>query len=1089
MFEDALKGKTVRVEKHIVLGKSTAFWLDAVCTPVIDADHSVERVVFSYVDITQRKQAEEALQQSEECFKVLFEKNPQPMMVFDRQTLRILTVNTAAIHKYGYSLSQFLGMNMHKLQPSADISELTDRLGSHIINDLGTSGVCQHVKKDGSFIQVQIIYHALVFAEFDAQLAVIQDVTEQKRIEAQLRKAQTDLLEAQAIAKIGSFEFDLATRTAVWTKQAALVFGLPEKTRMQDVKIENIIYEEDRKLAKNCWQRVFRKGKEARMEFRVERKDHSIAYLSSIGKPVFGPDGKVKKMVGTFQDLTERKKSEEEVQINQMRFRHIFEKSPIGILITNEKGIIIQVNAAFCKLLQYNPEELIYQHIADISYPDPAEIELNLQQRRRMFAGEMESFQMEKRYQTKTKEIVWGRVTGTYFKDEKDGALYSMGMVENITHLKAAEDKAKITQARFRTIFEQSPVGFAIMDEKNRLIQVNDTLCNLLGYAAEELKQLTLTDITLSETGISSAHTLESVINGKVSRHSFEDRFLSKTKKIIWGKLTAAGFREEADSRLLIMVIFEDITERKQAEIQLVESESRLREAQEVAQLGSWEVNMLTKESHCSEQFFNIFEITEEADKHRFLADPKRSLQYMHPEDRAKATELMIAAYRCGNDFDIEHRSTTVKGNSIYVRSIGSFKWSPERELIKVYGTIQDITEQKRKEAELIRAKQLAEEAALAKQQFLSVMSHEIRTPMNAVIGLSNILLHDNPRLEQIENLKMLKFSSENLLSLINDILDFSKIEAGKVTFEKVNFCLRDLMLSIIRSLNFKASEKGIKLLSNLDSALPEVICGDPVRLTQILNNLLTNAIKFTEVGKVGVHVSLISEDTQSVCISFEVADTGIGIATDKLDYIFESFSQADSDTTRKFGGTGLGLSITKRLLELQESQICVSSILGEGSKFYFRLQFNKVNESSPSVHADYTIPANTDLSYINLLLVEDNEINQLVASKFLRKWKIQAHIAANGRIAVEKVMENQYDIILMDLQMPEMNGYEATRIIRTMEEEKHRHLAILALTAETINDIQEHALAAGITDFLTKPFNPNELYHKIVKYAGNRLA
>jgi CheY-like chemotaxis protein/two-component sensor histidine kinase len=356
---------------------------------------------------------------------------------------------------------------------------------------------------------------------------------------------------------------------------------------------------------------------------------------------------------------------------------------------------------------------------------------------------------------------------------------------------------------------------------------------------------------------------------------------------------------------------------------------------------------------------------------------------------------------------------------------------------------------------------------------------------MNAVIGLTHLLLQENPHPDQVENLQMLKFSSENLLALINDILDFSKIEAGKINLENVNFSVRSLVLSIINSLQLKANEKGIALVMRIDEQIPQLVTGDPVRLTQVLNNLLSNAIKFTEKGSVTLSIALEESLPEYMQLHFSVSDTGIGIAADKLTYIFESFSQAGNDITRRFGGTGLGLAITKRLLELQGSTIQLESKIGEGSTFYFSLKVGSTIAIYEKVSLYTNAAQVTNLESIRLLLVEDNEINQMIATKFLTKWNIYPDYANNGLEAVEKVKQKQYDVILMDLQMPEMNGYEATQVIRGFGEKRFKQIPIIALTADAVMDVKERALAAGMSDFITKPFNPDELYQKLVRYAN----
>ncbi len=391
--------------------------------------------------------------------------------------------------------------------------------------------------------------------------------------------------------------------------------------------------------------------------------------------------------------------------------------------------------------------------------------------------------------------------------------------------------------------------------------------------------------------------------------------------------------------------------------------------------------------------------------------------------------------------------------------------------------------ERKNYEQELILAKKQAEEASLAKAQFLSTMSHEIRTPMNAVLGITHILLQDNPRPDQAQSLNILRFSGQNLLALINDILDFSKIDAGKIAFEDTNFDVCELVNGISQSLSFKTNEKSVNLHVHLDTAIPKTIIGDSTRLSQILTNLVGNAIKFTEKGAISISVEVESVATESISLYFEVKDTGIGIPEDRLKGIFDSFSQASVETTRKYGGTGLGLAITKRLLELQNSRIDVRSTLGEGSRFYFSLKFKLSDQVTDQAEPTKTLFA-SEVSFESLaghkvLLVEDNAINVIVAQKFLNKWGLEYDHAENGEEAILKAKTQSYDLILMDLQMPVMDGYEASKAIRGFDQET----PIIALTASVMQEIQEKVKGLGVNAFVSKPLNPHELYLKISAY------
>ena len=390
-----------------------------------------------------------------------------------------------------------------------------------------------------------------------------------------------------------------------------------------------------------------------------------------------------------------------------------------------------------------------------------------------------------------------------------------------------------------------------------------------------------------------------------------------------------------------------------------------------------------------------------------------------------------------------------------------------------------EIGERKKREEEILLMKEKAELAGIAKAQFLSVMSHEIRTPLNSVIGFAHLLLDNKPRKDQIEYLNVLKFSGENLLSLVNDILDFSKLDSGKAELEEATFSLKLLVENVYKSFLPKTTEKGIQFSYHYDANLPDQINGDSVRIGQVLLNLISNAIKFTGSGSVTLHLKAVEETEGYFKTHFAVVDTGIGIPVEKQAKIFEPFTQADGSTGRKYGGTGLGLNIAQKIISLMGGKLEVKSEEGKGSKFYFTVMLKRASSQA----AEQSAPAETaaDLSVllkdVSILIADDHAPNSFLAKQFLTKWGATVFTAENGAEAIARLSEQQVDIILMDLQMPVMDGFEATTRIR----KSHPKLPILALTASRSEEIEEKVIAAGMNDIVSKPFTPKELRSKIV--------
>ncbi|MBX2893855.1 MAG: response regulator [Cyclobacteriaceae bacterium] len=391
-----------------------------------------------------------------------------------------------------------------------------------------------------------------------------------------------------------------------------------------------------------------------------------------------------------------------------------------------------------------------------------------------------------------------------------------------------------------------------------------------------------------------------------------------------------------------------------------------------------------------------------------------------------------------------------------------------------------DITQRKQDAEELLRAQK-------AKEQFLANISHEIRTPINGIAGMAGLLSQNPTHEEQKTYLNAIKSAADNLKVIINDILDLASIESGKLQLEKIGFNLNDLLHSLIDTFSMQAKEKSISLTYSLDKEADRIFIGDPVRLNQILINLISNAVKFTHVGSIQITVQAQKQKNKSFKLRFDIIDTGIGIPQDKLQTIFESFSQADASVTRKYGGTGLGLTIVKQLVELQEGSIFVSSKENAGTTFTFYLTYQAGKKANAIEPSNYQPKTKEPFKYHSILLVEDNDINRLYASSILKMWGCHFETAENGVVALEKIRNNSFDAILMDVQMPVMDGLETTKAIRQGDPKK-RDVLIIALTANATQQDFQKCLDAGMNDCIIKPFTQDDLFNTLNKHLGRKV-
>ena len=643
-------------------------------------------------------------------------------------------------------------------------------------------------------------------------------------------------------------------------------------------------------------------------------------------------------------------------------------------------------------------------------------------------------------------------------------------------------DALRESEQRFRGAFETAAHGMALVSTEGRWLKVNRAFCAIVGYSEAELLTTDFQAITHPDDLDLDLAKVRQLLDHKINSYQMEKRYFHKRGHVVWILLSVSLVRA-ADGRAIHFVTqAQDFTERRKIEISLRETTEQL------------------------DRFFSLslalLCITDIGGRFRRLSqawtetlgysvaelEGTYSLDYVHPDDQTATLAVMS---------ELSKEKTVWNFVNRYRHQDGSYRWIEWRSVPYrgelIYAVARDITERKRYETELIRTKVLADAANQAKSRFLANMSHEIRTPMNAILGLARILEDSPLAAPELRHVGQIQLSARLLLGILNDILDFSKIEAGQLELERAPFALDAVLRSVSTIVSADAHGKGIEARFNTAPGVPPVLVGDSLRLQQILINLAGNAVKFTQVGEVVVTVRPVEERDRKVMLEFSVRDTGIGIAPEQHERLFQAFSQGDSSTTRRYGGSGLGLTITSRLVGLMGGTISITSEPGQGSEFRFTARFGEAEESAvhPGDRGNTRRPPSLAgrLAGLRLLLVEDNEINQEVAKNLLIRAGAVVEIAEDGETAVALLRKKNtvFDAVLMDLQMPGMDGYEATRIIRN--DLKLTTLPVIAMTANAMSGDRERSKQAGMNAHLAKPIEIEEVFATLAAHVPEHPA
>ena len=850
-------------------------------------------------------------------------------------------------------------------------------------------------------------------------------------------------------------------------------------------------------------------------EVMVTTKSGSEIWLEGNKIPYFDSSGKIMGIIGISHNITNRKKAEREIQENADKYQSIFNSFLDLFYRSDLKGNILVVSPSVYKLAGYLPEELIGKTV-DAVYADPESrnkmIELLLTN------GSVNDFEnvLIKKDGSRVPVSINSRlITGPDGIPE-----FIEGSIRDISERKEAEEKLAdllqqqnlITQvaAEFINIpLDNSDEAvtrlLSLIGAKNTVDRVyiftydfaSDTMSNTHEWCARgvtpQKDHLQMIPLESYSSWVQTHQRSEMLIVPDVTKLEKEDVYRKMLepqgiKTLITVPMVLeeeclgfVGFdsvktvkkwsKEEVTLLQLVADLLCNVTDRKRTEQALKTREAYLRAIFNNVPYLMWLKDFEGRYLLVNQPFLDYFSFTEHDNPIGKTAKDLWSLSISQnfidqDEEVLQTRELKIVEEQL--DF---------RGKKAWFEIFRAPIIDPDGQILGTSGIARDVTGRIKADRELKKATEEAKAASVAKTRFLANMSHEIRTPMNAIIGMVRLLLESRVSEPQIKLLDNMKTSSETLLSIINDILDFSKIESGQIEIEKTDFNLNELFRRIYDANEFRADEKGIKLSYIIDERIPEFLKGDPLHLQQILNNLVSNAIKFTQEGMVELRCELTGSENGRQRIFFLVEDTGIGISPENQKKIFNSFQQEDESITRTYGGTGLGLAISQQLVELMGGMLSVESARNKGSKFFFTIELGEGLETKHGIDQKQLTEQTYSLKGITLLLVEDNKFNQFIAQAILEKWKAKTVLCEDGQQALDKLRNESFDLILMDLQMPVMDGITASAIIR---QELKLKTPILALTANVVMGIEERCTKAGMQGYISKPFNEDELYKKI---------
>ena len=915
-----------------------------------------------------------------------------------------------------------------------------------------------------------------------------QDITERRAAALALREAEARWKFALEGSGLGVWDWDIGSGKVYFSPIWKAMIGYAEDEFPDRIEAwETQLHPDDRARVAAALKAHFEGSTDDySVEFRLRTKDERYRWIRAKGITVErDPRAKPTRMIGVHLDIDAGKQAEESRQALIQRLGNIIEATRSGTWEWNVESGEAIFNERWAEILGYTLDELAPLSIQIwLNHLHPDDLEISREQLARHFSGEASFYECEVRVRHKDGRWIWVLDRGKVIDWTPDGRPHWMfGTHQDISERKRIEAELQRSEDNLKRAQAVSHIGSWTLDIPDDRIEWSDETYRIFGIEpGSRINPTRFLECTDPDDRPAVAAAWAAAMQGAPYDIEHRIRVDGITKWV----------REQAELRFAVdgtplsgLGTVQDISERKRADHALRESEQRFRAIADSAPALIWMAGAGREWTFVNQVWLDFTGRTPEQE----FGDGWTA--GLHPDDLQACLDRYARAFDAHAPFTMEYRLQRHDGEYRWMLQNGRPRFDYEGSFLGFIGSCIDITERVEMEHRLAETTQRAEEANRAKSDFLANMSHEIRTPMNAIIGLTRLVLDTELTPRQRDYLEKVQASSQALLRLLNDILDYAKIEAGHLEMEQAPFDLGNVIQGVGDLFAIRIQEKGLVFRVTIDPDLTFPLIGDSLRLGQIFINLIGNAVKFTDQGNIAVTVALSEQTATTVTLETTVRDTGIGIAPDQIERLFSSFSQADTSITRKYGGTGLGLSITRRLVELMGGQIHVQSAMGQGSAFTFTTCFRRATDEAPRRAAAERVPAARqpqklqDLAQAirgaRILVVDDDEANHTVAKGLLTRLGLRSNQARTGREAIDKAGQGDFDAILMDLQMPEMDGYETTR--RLKERLGPRCPPIIALTAAVLEAQWQACREAGMVDRVTKPIEPQGLAASLLRW------